>query len=246
MTDIIPGLTSHQYEGRSVRSSFDSNGQQVVIATDLCDLFGLEWRHVRDRLPDWGKGGPVRTATLGGEQTVATLTLGGTYWVALRSDKPEAKPLQEWVCNDLLPTLQKQGVYRLASSATLRQIDRLKLRLEAAELRAKAQALDALARGDRARPEEGGVTDRPEGWLSVPEFVVPKLPKTDPRYEGALLRLGWQASLRKAVVGTDVVRARIGNSVPRRVFRPDLLEAAWTKVAADIGLDQGNLDLLPI
>jgi hypothetical protein len=154
------------------------------------------------------------------------------YWVALRSNKPNAEAFQRWVCTEVLPALRRDGFYQLATPGSRRQIDRLRLRLQAAELRARAQAIEALARGDNARPEEGGVTDRPEGWLTIPEFVAEKLP-ADWRRDSACKRLGW--AVRKAGVPADYVRARTGNSVPRRVYRPEFLAAAWPAVAANLG-----------
>jgi prophage antirepressor-like protein len=240
MTDIMTSLTSYQFEGRTVRTSMTEIGDPLFVAADVCGI--LEIANTTDALkglePD-----EVHMITLAssegirGNPNVNAVTESGLYALIFASRKPEAKRFRKWVTAEVLPAIRKHGIYRMASVSTMRQIDKLKLRLEAAELRAKAQALEAIARGDRARPEDGGVTDRPVGWLTVPEFVAAKLPKTDPRYEGTLLRLGWRRELRKAVVGSGVVKARTGNSVARRVFRPDLLENAWVFVAADIGLD---------
>lgn len=160
------GFTDHLFEGRNVRSSIDSNGKPVVIANDLCDALGVEWRHVRDRIPEWGKGGPVRAATLGGAQTLATLTREGAFWVTLRSDKPGAEPFQKWVCCELLPAIFDQGFYALAGKAALDQIQKLELRLRAAKLRAEADALEGQARGFTAR-----VAVIPEGYAQVGDFL---------------------------------------------------------------------------
>ena len=229
-------MNNHQFkfEERTLRTSVTDSGEPLFVAKDVCEHLDISNHNDAVARLDDDEKGLVTTDTLGGPQKLTAVTESGLYVLIFASRKPEAKRFRKWVTSEVLPALRKQGIYRAATPGTIRRIDALRLRLEAAELRAKAQHLEALARGDHARPEDGGVTDRPEGWLTVPEFVATKLPETDWRRDSAAKRLGW--ALRKAVVPRDYVRARTGNSLPRRVYRPDLLAELWPLIAADMGI----------
>ncbi len=52
------------------------------------------------------------TLTQGGEQEVTFINEPNLYRVIFRSNKPEAKAFQNWVFNDVLPTLRRQGRYQ--------------------------------------------------------------------------------------------------------------------------------------
>ena len=41
----------------------------------------------------------------------------GLYKMITRSDKAEAKPFQEWVTRDVLPSIRKTGTYGIPSTA---------------------------------------------------------------------------------------------------------------------------------
>jgi prophage antirepressor-like protein len=63
-------------------------------------------------LPDKSKR-TQRLATRGGEQNMSLISESGVYRLIMRSKKDEAVEFQDWVCNDLLPTLRKSGQYKL-------------------------------------------------------------------------------------------------------------------------------------
>lgn len=169
------GLTSHTYEGRNVRTSIDGAGQPVAIAQDVCELFGREWRKVRESIPEWAKGGAVKGATLGGDQTFATLTLAGVYWVALRADTPEAAPLQKWVCTEILPSIGKTGRYAIGDGYTITTTGEARV----AQLRALTQCERWItlytARRDAVLRGELGSAGGDRGEIAV-EGAVPLLP----------------------------------------------------------------------
>ena len=168
MSDFIHGLTSHHFEGRDVRTSFTASGDPLFVAKDVCDCLEItDYKQTLSNAPDWAKGGGVKHPTLGGSQEMATLTEAGVYWVALRSNKPNAERFQKWVCVELLPTLRREGSYSLVKPGLRRQIEVLKLRQRALELRAEAQVLEARARGETAV-----VTEIPEGYAATAEWVT--------------------------------------------------------------------------
>lgn len=151
MTYITSGLTSREFrfEGREIRTSFNDQGDAFFVAKDICDALDLDHLKVLERIPEWGQGVPLKGGPLDGHQMLKSLTEAGVYWIVLRSKKPEAEPFQRWVCQEVLPALRREGLYSLAGPGDRMKINRLRLRLEAAELRARAKALDKIA----ARPD---------------------------------------------------------------------------------------------
>lgn len=53
--------------------------------------------------------------TLGGPQTVGTVSEAGFYKLVMRSRKPEAKAFQRWVTHEVLPAIRRTGGYMVAS-----------------------------------------------------------------------------------------------------------------------------------
>ncbi|WDL73896.1 BRO-N domain-containing protein [Helicobacter winghamensis] len=49
--------------------------------------------------------------TNGGIQQATFITEPQLYFVLMRSDKPKAKPFRQWVVNEVLPSIRKQGYY---------------------------------------------------------------------------------------------------------------------------------------
>lgn len=50
---------------------------------------------------------------LGREQKATFISEPQLYFVLMRSDKPKAKPFRQWVINEVLPQIRKQGKYEL-------------------------------------------------------------------------------------------------------------------------------------
>jgi len=141
----LSSLTSYTNEGRTVRASIDQQGYPVVITKDICDVFEItHYRNALDRIPDWAKGCGVKVNTPGGVQEMATLKESGVYWLALRSTKPEAQRFTRWVCEEVLPSIRKNGFYQSEG------IDPRIARIEQAQmLRARRDAILAQIRANK-------------------------------------------------------------------------------------------------
>lgn len=55
--------------------------------------------------------------TNGGNQQITFINEPNLYRVIFRSNKPEAKHFQDWVFNEVLPTIRKTGSYTIAKAA---------------------------------------------------------------------------------------------------------------------------------
>lgn len=164
----MTGLTSQlfQFEGRTIRASLTAEGEPLFVAKDVCEILGLDWNSdVKNRIPEWAKGGRVQTTTLGGSQDLAAITEAGVYWIALKSKKTEAEAFQKWVCTEVLPAIRRDGLYALAGTPAQLPVAKLRLRLEAAELKARAKALEV--RADRL-----SLPPPPEDYATIGQYLT--------------------------------------------------------------------------
>lgn len=79
---------------------------------DICAV--LEIQNSRDLLVKQldAKGvGKIYTPTTGGNQKLTFVNEPNLYRVIFRSNKPEAKQFQDWVFNEVLPSIRKTGKY---------------------------------------------------------------------------------------------------------------------------------------
>ena len=79
------------------------------VAKDVCDVLGLEnVTKALLKVPEKHKG-VNSIQTPGGLQQMNTVDEPGLYRLILRSDKPAAEPLLEWVTSEVLPSIRKTG-----------------------------------------------------------------------------------------------------------------------------------------
>ncbi len=86
------------------------------IAVDLCNIFGI--RNVSDTLAKFSQDekGVAIIDTLGGEQSLLTLTEPGLYRLIFKSRKDIAKRFQRWIFHEVLPAIRKTGSYSISQS----------------------------------------------------------------------------------------------------------------------------------
>lgn len=58
------------------------------------------------------------TNALGRKQKATFISEPQLYFVLMRSDKPKAKPFRQWVINEVLPQIRKQGKYEYKGQGT--------------------------------------------------------------------------------------------------------------------------------
>jgi anti-repressor protein len=140
----MSALTPFAFDGTTVRVITEQGEPRFVLA-DLCRVLGVNnGRMVASRLDDDVKG-VSQIDTLGGRQSVTTVTEAGMYDVVVRSDSPAAKPFRRWVTHEVLPAIRKAGSY--AVTPALPQDYATALRALAAEVEAKG-VLEAKVEAD--------------------------------------------------------------------------------------------------
>jgi len=103
---------SLSFENANVKV-FGTYNEPWFIAKNICDI--LEISNVSDALrnipENWKRFDTVPNPT--GAKSMYTVNEPGLYKLIMRSNKPVAQKFQDWICEDLLPTLRKKGEYNL-------------------------------------------------------------------------------------------------------------------------------------
>lgn len=106
MSNLIP----FSFENRLVRTTIINN-EPWFIAVDVCTSLDIKnSRMAIKRLADDEKG-VINIDTLGGKQEIAIISEPGLYSLIRRSNKPEARRFDRWICHEVLPTIRKTGSY---------------------------------------------------------------------------------------------------------------------------------------
>lgn len=97
-------------------------GEPWFVAKDVCEV--LEQPNISQvvlRLKSYEKG-IHNVDTLGGNQEMAIISESGLYRLVLTSRKPQAEPFQDWVVQDVLPSIRKTGSYSVQSQPQTTQL----------------------------------------------------------------------------------------------------------------------------
>ncbi|MBS1026775.1 BRO-N domain-containing protein [Gluconobacter albidus] len=134
-------FTNLEGEQKNIRT-VTLEGAVWFVAGDLCALFG----HYRDNASVMVRGlDKDQTMTVyripghydllfprgrGGAMQMLLVSESGLYKLIMRSDKPNARPFQDWVTKVVLPTIRKEGVYirgeeKIAKASTLSELEDL-------------------------------------------------------------------------------------------------------------------------
>jgi hypothetical protein len=104
-------LQQFNFQNHEIRTIFQDGAPWFVLG-DIARV--LDIKNPRDSVELRAKQkGVGKIDTPGGPQTVAIISEGGLFRLALRSNSPLAEPFQGWVEDELLPTLRKTGTYQI-------------------------------------------------------------------------------------------------------------------------------------
>lgn len=110
-------LINFNFNNSNVRTTIKS-GEILFCLTDVNKCLNLtNSQNTLKRLNDKGVY-QISTPTSSGEQNINFINEPNLYRVIFRSDKAEAKSFQNWVFEEVLPTLRKTGSYSLNNKDT--------------------------------------------------------------------------------------------------------------------------------
>ena len=115
-----PEVSTYDFNGMTLRV-VQIDGEPWFVAPDACRALGMDMTAGTSQwLVKVGKDEKRRVTKKthpdlfsGSSWHTNILSESGLYKLVTRSDKPEAKPFQEWVTRDVLPSIRKTGSYSL-------------------------------------------------------------------------------------------------------------------------------------
>jgi prophage antirepressor-like protein len=102
----------HNFENKNVRI-FGSHEEPWFAVKDICKILDLSNVTVASSniQEKWKK--IQKTDNGNGPQEMIVVNESGLYKMIMRSTKPIAEKFQEWVCEEILPSIRKKGHYKL-------------------------------------------------------------------------------------------------------------------------------------
>jgi prophage antirepressor-like protein len=113
MTELINSIDMSISFNKNTVRILGTSDNPLFVVKDICDILGLtnttatlrnipeKWKHL------------LQVNTKKGSQTTSVVTEAGLYKIVMRSDKPIAQPFQEFVCEEILPSIRKTGEYKM-------------------------------------------------------------------------------------------------------------------------------------
>lgn len=106
MKDIVK-----TFEGHNVRIQMIS-GEPYFCASDVGDVLGLS--NVYRQIKPFLKGvHTVNTLTTGGKQSIKYISEPNLYRLVFKSRKKEAELFQDWIFEEVIPSIRKTGKYSI-------------------------------------------------------------------------------------------------------------------------------------
>ncbi len=141
-------LQNFDFKGNDVRVIVGTDGEPRWVASDVAKVLGYRDAATMSRnLRDRHKGTQI-VCTPSGDQSMTVVSEGGLYAAVLKSRRPAAEEFQDWVTDEVLPSIRKRGGYLTpeAVEKTLTDPDFIiRLATDLKEERAKTAKLEAQA-----------------------------------------------------------------------------------------------------
>jgi prophage antirepressor-like protein len=122
----------------------EEDGKFLFGATDSAKV--LKYSNPRKAIKDHCRkeGVTIRSVlTEGGKQNKKFITEGNLYRLIARSQLPEAEVFEQWIFDDLIPRIRKDGRYQLVSNSGASDIELKRLQSEVKLKNAEARLLNA-------------------------------------------------------------------------------------------------------
>lgn len=118
-------LTVFNFESQPIRTYADENGDTWFCFRDVAKVLEISnLSYLKKRLNEKGCR-LTSTLTKGGKQSLIFVNEGNLYRMTCRSDKPQARKFENWVYDEVLPSIRKTGSYAVANKETT-NIDEIK------------------------------------------------------------------------------------------------------------------------
>ena len=119
------------FSEHEIRTAVDEHGEVWFCAKDVFEALLITWSGQRGSLKNYPEKWlmVLQLKTSQGVKDAVFLSEPAVYKTIFRSNKPEAEAFANWVCEEVLPTIRKQGWYGKISAAQETQLTYLMLKL---------------------------------------------------------------------------------------------------------------------
>lgn len=140
-------LAIYDYNARSVRT-VNIDGQVWFIASDLCNVLDIkDTSQAMERLTVKQK--LMRSLYLSGQNRETWIVNeSGLYKLILRSNKKEAEKFQDWVTDEVLPSIRRTGNYHINKGKIYTEQEAIRM-IEKASFKCMAQSLKESQENER-------------------------------------------------------------------------------------------------
>lgn len=101
------------FADHEIRTAIDDNGEPWFCAKDVYEALDIAWKGAKGSLMNMPEKWQVvwyLQTTFGNKETIF-IKEPGLYQITFRSNKPDAVKFTEWVCEEVLPAIRKQGFF---------------------------------------------------------------------------------------------------------------------------------------
>lgn len=200
----------------------------LFCLADVCRVLDLQVTPTKNRLKPDGVSLIKVIDSLGREQEATFITEQNLYKVIMRSDKPQAEPFQDWVCEEVLPSIRKTGSYSAGQQLSPSELI-LKLAQINVENERKMKAIEekqATIEREIEEIKQRTVTDLHRSTIVA--YVSRYNIKLDVKYYGAMGRKASSICKKKGIPVTKINDIRWGKV---SVFPDEVLDEVFgTKV----------------
>ena len=112
------------YSSIQINTAIDDKGDAWFVAKEVFEALEISWKgsfSIKKVPETWQTLRNLRT--ISGDKDTIFISEPAVYMVAFRSNKPEAVKFTQWVCEEVLPAIRRQGFY---GSVTLKEQNTLR------------------------------------------------------------------------------------------------------------------------
>jgi prophage antirepressor-like protein len=104
-------LMIKDFEGKTIRTKIDEDGNPWWVAKDVCDALGLKSPQSSYRRIDSEDKADVLIEHDGQRREMMVVNESGLYALIFQSETDAAKRFKKWITSDVLPSIRKTGTY---------------------------------------------------------------------------------------------------------------------------------------
>lgn len=110
-------LTSYNFHDSNIRVEQNDKGEVLFCLADVCASLNLSQSNkTANQIKEEFGGTELNSAPLktkGGVQQCTMITEPQLYFVMMRSNSKIAREFRQWICNEVLPSIRKNGSFNL-------------------------------------------------------------------------------------------------------------------------------------